>query len=453
MRFKKLGNSAVISDGDKAYSFEIMEDPREFSEQREKISTLDWQMVHGQLGAFRLFPYGAEDNLPTIIRDTVKSNNEAPGMLKKKAQLMWGQGPMLYKRDLVDGHPKTIWVKDREIQRWLDSWDCTDYLMKAAVDTMHMECHFTMYVPGRVSISKPWINRLEHCPIDRTRLAYMAGSDDIVPTHAVTSSRPFGANYQSRLKWKPYPIFDFNNVTAQRTLEYSSLYSFCQDIYTVPDIFGTLGWLMRSNEIPKLFKYMSQNSLSAKYHVQSPARYWNEKEKMLKERYKLIGQPYDHSILEEYKEEVLLSLTRVLSGIQNTGKFWHSEIFHDQEGMNLIEYGWKIEPIKQNIKEFVEAQIKISERAAYAISTGLNMNASLSNVDSNNRANSGSTLIYAINNHLSTVDMDEIITTKAVNKAIKVNFPGSDIRVGFYHATQLREEQVSPENRQINQQN
>jgi hypothetical protein len=450
MRVKKIGTGAVISDANNAYSFEVMEDPREFSEQREKASTLDWQMVHSQLGSFRLFPYGAEDNLPTIIRDTVKYNNEAPGMLKKKVQLMWGQGPMLYKRELIDGYPTTVWVDNKEIQSWLDSWDYTSYMMKACVDVTHMESVFTQYVPGRISLSKPWINRLEHCALDRTRLAYLSGNDDVEPTHAVTSSRPFGAAYGSTLKWKPYPLFDMDNVTAQRTVEYSSFYSFCQDIYTVPDILGSLGWLMRSNEIPKLFKYMSQNSLSAKYHVQSPARYWKEKKDMLEERYKKMGQPFDDSIFEQYKEEVLMSLTRVLSGVQNTGKFWHSETFHDIDGINLIEYGWKIEPISQNIKEFVDAQIAISERAAYAISTGLNINPSLSNVDSNNRANSGSTLIYAINNHLSTVDMDEIIATKAINKAIKVNFPDSDVRIGFYHPVQKREEEVSPDKRNKN---
>jgi hypothetical protein len=450
MRYQKLNSGAVISDADNAYSFEVMEDPREFNEHRDVKSTLDWQTVHSQMGAFRVFPYGAEDNLPTIIRDTVKNNNEAPGMLKKKVQLMWGQGPMLYKRVLLDGHPSTMWVENKEIQSWLESWDYKDYLMRACVDVTHMEGHFTKYIPGRKSINTPWINKLEHCPMDRARLAYQMDSQIIEPTHAIVSDRPFGQRYHNQQVWRSYPLFDIDNITAQRTVEYSSFYSFCQDIYNVPDIMGTLGWLMRSNEIPRLFKYMADNSLSAKYHIQSPQRYWDQKKQMLQERCKEKGEPYTNDVFEQYKEEVLQSVARVLSGIKNTGKYWHSETYVDESGVNLVEYGWKIEAIDQNIKEFVDSQIAISERAAYAISTGLNMNAALSNVDSNNRANSGSTLIYAINNHLSTVDMDEIIACKAINKAIRVNFPDSDERVGFYHATQLREEQVSPENRNKN---
>ncbi|WP_230690829.1 hypothetical protein, partial [Streptococcus pneumoniae] len=69
---------------------------------------------------------------------------------------------------------------------------------------------------------------------------------------------------------------------------------------------------------------------------------------------------------------------------------------------NLIEEGWEVKVIDQNIKDFVLAQIKISERADAALSSGMNLHPVLGNINNSGSANSGSEQIMALINYLNT---------------------------------------------------
>jgi hypothetical protein len=452
MRYTPLGRNAVIDDGDIGVAFQVLENPRDLSEHRPKASLLDWDVSLQQLGDLRVFPMGTEDNLPILIRDIVKNNNAAPGMLKKKVQMLWSKGPYLHATTFKDGMPHVECVDDPEVMVWLESWDFKNYFMQCSTDLNYMEGFFTKFIPTVGTDARPYINELQHCNPAKTRLATDKDREyEDIATHAVISTRPFGKSYNKYFDWKAYPVFDPYNVKPVRSVLYSSLYSFCQDIYAVPDILGVLSWLSISNDIPVLFEALSKNGVAAKYHIQSPQKYWDMKATMLEKRYKEMGRPYDLSVLAEYKKNLLRSITKVLSGIENTGKFLHTEYFYDAENVKLIEYGWKIDKIDSNIKEFVEAQIAISERSDFAVASGININPALANVDSNNRANSGSTLNYAINNHMATgVDMEEVILFTAVNHAIKINWPEKKCRMGFHRVHMKREEEKAPADRNIN---
>ena len=136
------------------------------------------------------------------------------------------------------------------------------------------------------------------------------------------------------------------------------------------------------------------------------------------------------------------------------GKFWHSTKTIKIEGNNLKETGWEIKPIDMNIKEFIDAQIEVSNRSDRAVSSGVGLHGALGNVNESARSNSGSEQIYALKNYLNTgIDMPEMIVTKPMNMAIKANFPNKDLKIGFYHdADQAKAEQeVTESQRQINQ--
>ena len=452
MRYRSIGKNAVLDDGEVGYAFQVLENPRDLSDHRPKDNKLNWDVTLQQLGNYRVFPYGTQDNIPTTVRDIIKNNSSAPGMLKKKVQMLWGKGPQLHETSIVDGCPMVSCVEDTDVSSWLDSWDYKKYIMKCMTDLNHIEGFFSKMIPSFGAYKKPWINEIQHCNPAKARLATDRIDDyEDIPTHGIISTRPFGMDYHKSFDWKAYPVFDPYEFKHSRTILYSSLYSFCQDIYNVPDILGVLSWLTISNDIPVLFKALSENGVAAKYHIQSPQKYWDKKAEMLEARYKEMGKPYDSSVLAEYKENLLRSITKILSGIENTGKFLHTEYFYDVDNVKLIEYGWKITKIDSNIKEFVEAQIAISERSDFAVASGMNINPALANVDSNNRANSGSTLNYAINNHMATgVDMEEFILLEAINHAIKINWPEKKCRMGFHRVHQKREEEKSPDDRNIN---
>src|SRR5690606_787489 len=156
--------------------------------------------------------------------------------------------------------------------------------------------------------------------------------------------------------------------------------------------------------------------------------------------------------LLDYKKNYLRQISKVLSGDDNTGKFWHSVKYLTIDGHKLIEEGWEIKEIKQNIKDFVAAQVLISDQANRMVTGGVGMHAALGGVGESGRADSGSEQLYALKNYLLTgIDIPEAIVMKAINYALKVNFPEKELKLGFYHLPPQKEEDVTSSKRIKNQ--
>lgn len=446
------GDNAIVNTDDVSFTFETVEKPREFESYRTKESTLDWTDQKYHIGEWRIYPYGSDNSLPKHIKDIVQNNDKAPGILKKRTQLLWGKGPKLYREKIVNNEIVREWVDDDEIQAWLDSWDAETYVTKQAVDYNHMEGCFTkLYLSRGARIGKPAIAKLDHISMNKARLA--AGINSLVadPTHAVVTDWTF-SNVTDLTKFSVYPLFDFLNPFKYRNaIMYSNMYSFCSDYYTVPDIYGSLEWLKRGTAIPLILKALSKNSINLKYHVISPDYFWKQKKKELIEECARLKKDYKESMLIEYKTNFLQKIGKVLSGAENTGKFWHSVKYMEVDGTKLVEHGWEIKEIKQNIKDFVEAQIKISEHAARATSSSLNVHASLTGTGESGRADSGSEQLNALKNYLVTGnDIPEVIVLKALNYAIKANWPEKKIKIGFYHISPQSEQDITPNDRLTN---
>ena len=64
------------------------------------------------------------------------------------------------------------------------------------------------------------------------------------------------------------------------------------------------------------------------------------------------------------------------------------------------------------------------------------------------KLSSGSEMLYALKLYLaSDTTIPEEIILQALNETIRLNFPGTPWRVGFYHKIVLREEDVAPKDR------
>ena len=144
--------------------------------------------------------------------------------------------------------------------------------------------------------------------------------------------------------------------------------------------------------------------------------------------------------------EFLKSLTSVLSGKENAGKFFHTVDVIDPDTGKPVT--WSIDPIDQKIKDFVESQLKISEASSGAITSGMGLHPALSNLIINGKLASGSELLYAFKLFLaSDTEIPESTVLEPVNQAIAFNFPGKDLRVGFYHRAVHTEEATSAKDR------
>lgn len=440
------GNNAIVDTGDVAFTFESAESPREFDKYRVPKDNLDWTDQEYQIANYRVFPYGSNNDLPKTIKDVVQNNSIAPGVLKKKIQLNWGKGPQLYTEEINNNTLERIWVQDPRVQSWLDSWDYIDYLLKCIVDYTNIEGSFTkFFVSKGIRVGKPSIAKLEHTSCEYARLGNKKEDLSYKAKVCIITDWNF-KRVADVTDYDVYGLFDFQQPFKYRTsILYSNMYSFCSDYYTVPDLYGSLEWIRRSSAIPLILKALSKNSINLKYHVISPAKFWEKKAEELKDK---LGDKYQDKDLIKFKSDYLRKIAEVLSGAENTGKFWHSVKYLTIEGHKLVEEGWEIKEIKQNIKDFVSSQILISDQANRMVAAGVGMHPALGGAGESGRADSGGEQLYALKNYLLTgIDIPETILMKAINYALKINFPEKGLKLGFYHLTPEKEEDVSEKDR------
>lgn len=452
MRIEEIGDNAIIDCGDVGFTFEVAENPREFSEYRIKKDSLQWENDNYHIRGFRIHPYGDSNNLPEEIRLVIQNHYAASGQLEKKTQMLWGQGPKLYREVFKDGELVREWLHDKEVWDWINSFDGEQYLMRCATDFHHIKGAFTKFYRARgARIGKNKIGKLEHVSPNDARLASKMAANRKKPTHVVVTDWTF-THLNSLTGFKAYKLFDFNNPFAEKnSIYYSNMYSFATDYYTVPELYGALEWLKRSSAIPLIFKALSKNSMNVKYHIQSPSAFWDKVRERIKDECIQKNKDYKEEYFKAWKRDFLMKTAETLSGDENTGKFWHTEKIIEVDGYNIKEQGWEIKPIDQNIKSFVDAHIEISDKSDRVISSALNVHGALGG-SGNGKTDSGSEQLYAFKNYINSgVDIPEMIVCKPMNYAIKHNFPNKDLKIGFYHRPILAESEVTPGKRIKNQ--
>jgi hypothetical protein len=451
MIIEYVGSGALVQSDKMAFTFEVKYDTVRDRYFDKAKSSVDWDSnTFNFIGNYKVFPYGINNDLPDVIKQVVKNNYIAPGILTKKTQLLWGVGPKLYTESFVDGKLVREWINDPEITNWLESWGYEDYLLKCCVDYHHVEGTFSKYELSKGSrIGKNFINKIVHIAPDKARLSTLIDSNSTVPTHVITTDWNFNT-IDALMEYKVYPVFDFLNPFQHRnSVLYSNMYSFCTDYYTIPDLYGTMEWLKRSTATPLILKAFSKNAINMKYHIVSPAAFWDKKREDIQANCVKTGKEYNESMLVEYKEMLLNQISDVLTGEENVGKYLHTTKSITVMGTNLAEHGWEVKTIDQNIKDFVEAQIKISERSDYAVAGGLNLHGALGNISGKGTADSGSEQLYALKNYLLTgIDIPEMIVMKPLNYAIRANFPNKKgVKLGFYHNVPEKEQDIAPKDR------
>ena len=442
----------IYNDDNVAFTYATSENPRDFNE-RSDFASLDWDNHNYFLGDYAVLPYGSNNDLPSVIKDVVKNNYIAPGLLNRKTELLWGLGPRLYYEEIKENRVVRTWVEDAEIQKWLESFDYEKYLLSCSEDYQHIQGTFSKVVLNRgFRVGKPFINRLEHEQPNRARLALLkVNLPKRTATHCIINDWSL-SHISSIEDPKVYPLFDYKNPFAKpNSVFYSSKYTFCTDYYTIPDIYGSLEWLRRSSAVPLIFKALSQNGINIKYHVESPGAYWKKKKDEMMANCIKTGIVFEESMFATYQNNFLREIGRVLAGISNTGKFLHTVKELSVEGTNLLEHGWEVKVIDQKIKDFVEAQISISQRADRAVASGISLHSALGNMSETGKVDSGSEQHYALISYLNTgIDIQEMIITKPINYAIRANWPDKNLKLGFYHNVPEKQSDVSPKDRSIN---
>lgn len=447
---KKIGKASRIVHSS-AGAIAITENPyQDFDNLISSTDRVDWEANPTYVQGKMLVPYGAQNNLPDVIRDIMDENNLAPGILEREMGLLYGDGPMLYTVAVEDGKVTRNFVEDKKIEEWLKTWNYKRFIDMAMVEFKYMKGVFVkryLNRGNRIGL-KTFIKSLEVVPGTDARL----GWPQTGPLRLENVKDIYTGDFTNncvRGGITTYPVYNIYDPFRHKvSIGYHSKYSFGRSFYPVPGFYGSLKWIMRSSDIPDILKYLGENGISSAYVIHSPAAYWESKRELLEKKYPTKPEAFIDKQIDELKDEFFQKAAKTLTGKKNTGKFIDVVDFYDEQG-NLCT--WKVESLDQKVKDFVEAQIKISEKADSATTSGMGLHPSLSNIIVNGQLSSGSQMLYALKLYMaSDTTIPEEVIFEPINQAIEANFPGTAIRMGFYHPTVMKEEDVTPSDRVVN---
>lgn len=444
IQIERHGKHAVVTSPASVFSYQVEEidydNPRSGMTDYQSWST----SYHFQDG-LELIPYGMYNDMPQLLRNTIYRNPNIPGVMEKKQQLLWGQGPHLFKTVYKDGKPAREWTADASVLSWLESFDYRTYLIDTIQDTNFAQSNASMMIKaksGRVGVDR--IHSLEHINPMWFRLAKKRES--VEATHGLVSDAWMAFQPNG---YRDYPLFDIKApFKEKRSIYYSKLYSYASDYYPIPTILGALEWINRATAVPLILKALSKNSVNAKYHITSPAQFWDKKREQLQKECEISGEDFTESMLDDYERLLFKTIISTLTSDHNAGKIWHTKDIFIEDGQTLKQCGWTITPIDQNVKDFVDTQISIANKADSAVSAAVGIHKSLGGITDQGKSDSGSEQLYAYTMFkLIGVRVPEEVVTKAINAAIKLNFPQSGLQLGFYHEEAQKQEDQSSKDR------
>lgn len=481
--YENLGHVGYYKEGDNTFTFQIgstsTAESDSYKAQSEQLNSIAVPQV-GKYGEYNVLLKGSNNLLPDEQRLLINKNRLIPKLLEKQTYLLYGKGLEVYKPELVDGKITRTWMLDTPIHAWLDSWQqrgvqdsAEDYIIKTIRDFYWYEDMWTQWRMGVTRrIGTMPVAGLEHLENNRVRLGTQSAD-----TRVLYDPKDSDFNKVLTGQWgygyrKDYGVY--NRFRKDTFMRYNTSVSYHKagtpgQIYGMNKFYmGTRPWLIGTNNNPDSINAYLENSLSARHHVKIPAEYVTMIERKLEDYCRVnqdrqtegkellepngidIGTQYHVGLRDAYLKCELSNLTSVLSGRKNEGKIFTSYTFRTQDG----ESEWKIEPIDQKYKEFIQALIEYDKRADAVITTALGIDASISNISKDGIiSKSGADVYYNYIIYLLQLTLPEQKCTEALNWAIQANFPElykQGYRVGFYQETPSRQEEVSPNDRLSN---
>lgn len=431
----RLSNNSYLSLSDNNLNyFEVIGSPISRTDLSTAEETFaDWKENAIDIGDYKVIPFGKNNDVRQQIQESVFPNAFAFRTLKRKVELLLEQGPYIYTQ-VVDGRQYYRQPEEnKQILEWLYSFEFEELLLKNATDFYYEEVVYNKIFRQRAgrlgAASQP--KTIEHISSFKCLPAYRKNSKTKIPTHIMVGDWV----KSDKKEMVVYPIFDKRNPDKYPVaIHVSKMPTYGLENLPLPEIYGSLYWINTTTQTPRIFKSFIEKSLNIKWHIQSPQSFWDAKRKIIQDNCKTTTPqtPYKEKMLEDLKSEILDKLSELLSGVDNVGKFWHNEYVVRLLGGNAVEEGWKIVPIEQKTKEWVESQVKMYETGVYAMQAGLGLPPSLALVGADGKPNSGSEQYYAYAIHQKTATpIPEMIVTKSINDLIAIKFDPK-YRVGFF---------------------
>ena len=447
MIVRHIGNFGIIDTGSAMYSVSLGAH-QSWSPSSIMLSSSNayFKRKMSVNGEF-IVPFGANNDLPGEVRKLLDDFYAGEGIMGKIQGLQWGEGPRLYYDEIDDAQNKYYrrWTVDHEVTDDMERWNYREMLHRCLVDLTHMNGFFVKYVrtrAPRIGIGGK-LHHIEHVPFQKCRLVWPPdGESD--PQEVMVGDWPT----PDPKKTFKYPVFDPQNPYKHPvSIAYYRIYSFGKEWISTPRFFGAMEWLELAGGLAEILKAYNENSAAISYHIESPQSYWDAAKQRIEQICHQRGEQYSDKMLDEFKDVAMERFAETITGKQNAGKYMHTSNYWNAEA-NAFE-GWKVTPIDKKIRDYVEAQIKISNKADAAATSGFGLDPVLSNLILENKLSSGSEKLYSLKVYnASETSIPDMVLCQPLQQYINLNFPDKPgLRIGLYRNQVESEQNVSPQNR------
>lgn len=466
------------------YSIEGMEAQNDIREQeyRSIYSRFMDENACVNIGGYHVPVWGKGHNLyPQEVAAMINENKLLPGLLSKRVDYLFGKGPYLYKKEIVDGNEVRVPVQDAAITKWLESWeefgysDYREYLRNLITDYYYVKtcCSQYHFSKARRMGEMASVLALSYVGADEARLA----SDVDYVTHRIKNDN---CKYIIVGDWtqiscrdfKVWPRFDTRNpLAAAGAISFDSEKTFGKWVYAYNSWFcGLKEWIKASNLTPRYLNSYLKNALNAHIHCKIPFSWYSQQKNIIQSicnenisgmpltsEYKGVklvndqNQPFafSESMMEDLIHNELERITSMLSGEgKNQGKIYATTKVGDE--------GWDFSEMPGKFKDYFDSVISYDKRADQVTLAGVGISSSITNVENDGViSKSGSDVYYNYIVYLNTLVFPEYFVCKEINRAIQMNFPYAKeqgIKLGFHLEIPSRQNEVSPQDRMSAQQ-
>lgn len=150
-------------------------------------------------------------------------------------------------------------------------------------------------------------------------------------------------------------------------------------------------------------------------------------------------------MLGDFKDEATEKFVSNITGRQSAGKYMYTIKLWNPETNN--PEGWATEPPGREIRSYVDAQVKIPNKADVVAISGSGLDPVLSNLIVESKFSPGSGKLYSLEvyNAFETA-IPDMILCKPLRQHVNASFPGTTTRVGPYHTIVEMEQNISLSN-------
>ena len=440
----RIGNFGIVQDGSgNSYTFSMGSGGWQPSSFMLKGGLTRFGGKYITVNGTNIIPFGEDNDLPGRVCRLLEKFYAGEGIMGKKIGLQWGEGPRLYREAVGENNTfYRAWTTDEAISQELERINFLQTMQRCLTDFVHLEGFWVKFQRNRGwYIDRGKFYSVEHIPAEKARFVW--NGEGRTPTHAMVADFPNVSIDNCRI----YPIFDPRDpLRYSESVAYYNLYSYTHEYYSVPRFVGAFDWIELAGTLAPLLMNYNTNASAISKHIESPQSYWEAREDEIKEYCMKTGEPYRKELLEKFKDEAMEKFATALSGKENVGKFFHTQQFWSPEA-NAFE-GWKVTPIDNKIKEYIDAQMSVAKKSEAAATSGFGLDPSLSNLILDTKLGSGSEKLYALKVYNATeTALPDMVLCKPFQQFIDVNFPGTDIKIGLYRSVVEAEKNINPEDR------